>query len=393
MMSMRDFPISSGRRLRVGWFWPLVLLALPNCAFPVGGLPPDIQFDPGSNPGDIIMCDIRVPETVPNCAADLSIQSMSAAAVNLNQGPGPSTALDFSSDALNACQQSPRVVKFQGPYPDGLSVCINCDQQIGSGKPFESADAACKAKCIDLVNQMDPIPADIGPSDFCNAPGNAQVSTNFGAVFGSCAKGACNNPAFVDKRRDPEGVKWTFFSANAGAIDSTLMGSGTAATYAEGAASDPGQAITEGDGWIQFSAGEASVGHAIGVSSGTSDTESSLIDMDFAVLLDNDNFVYISVNKVPQNGGQGGVNLPGQAFATYTPGQLFRIHVFDKHDTTAKISLTSLSAPCVTGLPCKTETTLYTLPATFPAYPLRVDASLKGQASLADVKLMRIRLN
>jgi hypothetical protein len=284
-------------------------------------------------------------------------------------------------------------VTFQGPFPDGLSVCINCGQQIPS--KFPDANAACRAKCVDLVNQMDRIPGDFTADQFCNAPGNANVSTNFSAVFGTCAEGACNNPAFVDKRRDPEGVTWTSFSANAGAVDSTLMGSSAgAATYGEGAASDPGQAIETGDGWIQFSAGEANVGHAIGVSSGATDSDPSLLDMDIAVLLDNDNFVYISVNKVPQNGGQGGVNLPGMAFATYTPGQLFRIHVFDKHDSTASMSLTSLSAPCVSGMPCNTETTLFTLPvnsALFPAYPLRVDASLKGQASLANVQLMRIR--
>ena len=32
---MRDSLKSSVRRLSTGWFWPLVLLALPNCSFEV----------------------------------------------------------------------------------------------------------------------------------------------------------------------------------------------------------------------------------------------------------------------------------------------------------------------------------------------------------------------
>ena len=33
---MRDVLKSTVRRLSVGWFWPLVLLALPNCSFAPG---------------------------------------------------------------------------------------------------------------------------------------------------------------------------------------------------------------------------------------------------------------------------------------------------------------------------------------------------------------------
>ena len=37
---MRDSLKLSLRRVRVGWFWPLLLLALPNCTFEVSGLGP-----------------------------------------------------------------------------------------------------------------------------------------------------------------------------------------------------------------------------------------------------------------------------------------------------------------------------------------------------------------
>ena len=72
---MHELLKRSGRWLSVGWFWPLALLALPNCALPVGGIGPDVQFDPGPEPRtSAIMCDIpQVPTTVPNCASPTDI--------------------------------------------------------------------------------------------------------------------------------------------------------------------------------------------------------------------------------------------------------------------------------------------------------------------------------
>jgi hypothetical protein len=386
--------------LRAGWFWPLVLLALPNCAFQTGGLQAPQAFDPGTNPADAIMCDIRVPVAPgTDCATDqqtFQIQAMSSAAVNLNLGQGNNTALDYSADALNACQNLPRIVTFQGNFPDGKSVCINCNQQIGAGKKFADANAACRAQCVDLVNQMDKIPLDMSADQFCSAPGNAQVSTNFTATFGDCATGACNNPNFHDLRRDPEDVKWTDLTPNASATGSTLTRTLSGDDkYTEGGASDTGQLITNGDGWIQFSVGETNLGHAIGIAKDPGNVSGNFSDFAFAVLLDDDGFLYIGVDGVLVDGIPGnGTNFPGKAFATYTSGQEYRIHAVDQHDGTVMMSVTNLSSQCPSGQMC-TENMVFTLPQnspSFPAYPLRVEGRLKeAGASLVGVQLMRIK--
>ena len=56
---MRSFVKSIGPRARAGWFLPLLLLALPNCALQVGGLTNPDAFDGGPQPeSSAIMCDI-----------------------------------------------------------------------------------------------------------------------------------------------------------------------------------------------------------------------------------------------------------------------------------------------------------------------------------------------
>ena len=59
---MRDFLKSGGRWLGAGWYWPLVLLALPACAFQTGGLGNPYAFEPGTPPlTGAVMCDIPKP--------------------------------------------------------------------------------------------------------------------------------------------------------------------------------------------------------------------------------------------------------------------------------------------------------------------------------------------
>jgi len=70
---MREFLKSTSRRLPAGWFWPVILLALPNCA----GLVGIDDWRPSSgDPGDVpltwaIMCDIpQNPDAVSITCAD-----------------------------------------------------------------------------------------------------------------------------------------------------------------------------------------------------------------------------------------------------------------------------------------------------------------------------------
>jgi hypothetical protein len=395
MVSMRDFLKSGGRWLSVGWFWPLVLLALPNCALPVSGIAgPPPAFDPGPSPHDAIMCDIRVPPPASpdDCATEQDanlLPSMSHAAINLNEGQGQSVVVDFSPDALTACNQLPRKVTFQGPFPDGSSICINCATQIPLVYPDNNA--ACAAKCIDLINQMVVIPADVNVQQFCSTPINAHVSTNFNVP---CFTGACNNPAFGDPRRFPEALKWAFADGTSAQQNTLTRTKATTAgsPYDAGDASDPSQLVTTGDSWVDFSASETNLGHAIGFATGSADGDSSLADIDFAAILDSDGFLYIALKGVLLD-GMTGTGVGGKAFGQYSVTEHFRIHATDHHDGTATMSLGRLTQQCVPGFQCLGEVTVFMQADVdpHPSYPFRVDASFNAQgASLLFVNLMRI---
>ena len=101
-----------------------------------------IQFDPGDPPlSGGIMCDI--PKSVElgangECADETDIASgiaIAHAAVALAEGVSSSILLDFSNSATMACGGAPKARQMQGPFPDGLALCLNCGQQIPADTP------------------------------------------------------------------------------------------------------------------------------------------------------------------------------------------------------------------------------------------------------------------
>jgi hypothetical protein len=392
---MRDFLKSSGRWLSAGWFWPLVLLALPACGLDTSGIPNPNAFDPGT--GDLssaVMCDIPKPnlEGTSNCAdsTDVGIGiSLAKGAVALADGSKNSLALDFSPDALTACNGFPRKVEFFGPFPDGTPVCLNCAQQIPA--KFSGPQAVCIAKCKDLVFMT----ADLSQNQidaFCQA--NARVSTNFTGNI--CFSNACSNggnplPNFSDPRRVAEPVKWTELigtSMSQNTLTRTAPTTGPAvADFNAGGASE--QLITKGDAWIEFEANDNTVSQVLGVRESCDDvtacpdTDPSLSDIGFSIILNSDQHVYV-IESSPsvQNHGP---------FGTYNPHDKFRVHVTDNSDGTATISYSQVTGPCTPGTMC-IETPLYQHVGPNPKYPLRIDASFREQnATVANVTLMRIQ--
>jgi hypothetical protein len=116
---MRDILKSRGRRLRGGWFWSLVLLALPACGLNTSGTGP--AFDPGSEPrSGAIMCDIpKVPEEARSnpCATEAEVNvgiPLAEAAIALRNGKSSTIGLDFSKPCANGM---PRKTLFHGPFP------------------------------------------------------------------------------------------------------------------------------------------------------------------------------------------------------------------------------------------------------------------------------------
>jgi hypothetical protein len=54
---------------------------------------------------------------------------LKSAATALAQSQSNSLALAFSPAAIGACGGSPKKIEFHGPFPDGLTVCLNCATQ------------------------------------------------------------------------------------------------------------------------------------------------------------------------------------------------------------------------------------------------------------------------
>jgi hypothetical protein len=48
------------------------------------------------------------------------------AAVALAEGVSSSILLDFSNSATMACGGAPKAKQMQGPFPDGVALCLNC---------------------------------------------------------------------------------------------------------------------------------------------------------------------------------------------------------------------------------------------------------------------------
>ncbi len=373
---MRDFLKSSGRQLRAGWFWPLVLLALPNCTndfrpFEVR----DPAFEPGPNPTSAVMCDIpKVQDhAIDNCATPMeimSLMSMEHAAVAQAQGePNTTLALDFSADAIAMCG-GPRKVEFLSPFPAGITVCVNCGTQIGGGKKFPDANAVCVAMCIDLTS------LDGGPQAFCQS--NAHVSTNFDKNGNTCYINACTsggNPDgnFHDPRQDQDNVNWQEQNGTGGANGSS--GNNLSRTAGRSGNFDAGgfskQVIQHGEAWVEFQVSDNTKAYAVGFSSSPADHE-TLEDIPFALVLNANGTLSIS---------QGG-NITGN-FGSYSAGDRFRVHVMPdtSEPTKATLSATRLDPtqpPCMgqftNGMTC-VEIPIATASSVSP-YPFQVDASL-----------------
>ena len=383
---MRAFLKSSRRWLTIGWFWPLVLLALPNCASLIGvedwnGGPttPSTSFDPGPGPRtSLIMCDIPLPDQDPCLLPTETGVALENAAVALIDNESSANGLDLSPDVVNnQCNLFPgKTVFYGGKFPDGYPVCLNSIAQI----PVHYADPneVCVAQCKDLIM------LDGGSGAFCQM--NAHVSTNFDPA--NVYLGACNDsgtpllpPDFVDPRRAPVDVAWTDFIKTTPEGTSSLKRPATSepptGEFDAGAVSK--QLIFHGNGWVEFAANETGVSHVLGLShvpcdpdvpDGCNpppiDSDASLL-IDFTINLNADGRYYLL---------EGGNLVTGpdinESYGTYDAHDRFRIQFNDNLDGTAAISYWWID--CSTG-PCIPQKIDHD--GAGAKYPLRVDSSFR----------------
>jgi hypothetical protein len=416
MLSMRRVKESRDRLVFLGWLLPLVLLALPQCAFTSTGLgnepddpppceeqgcpppPPIEEFKPGTDPSDAILCDIPKPlkDTEDGCATqqeadDLNNISLAEAATALVEGNVKSFALDFSDDAKLACDGRPKKIKFFGEFPDGYRVCINCGTQIGNGNEYATMAKACIAKCTDLVNTEGPIPAE-GAAAYCAA--NARLATNHDPDMcypGGCTGGGSSNLSWVDPRKAPEPVIWIDkidtedngtndlerTSATTGGMTIDFnAGAASAQTFANG-----------GDGWVEFAAADGTDKvHVLGLRTSCAnpancqDTDPHIETVGFAIDLNSDGQVYVL-----EPGVTPGTFTVSASHGAYAVGERFRIRVTDNLNGTGSISYHRLVGG-VEQPPFATNT------AFPPFYPLRVDTTFRELgARISDVTIVRIK--
>jgi hypothetical protein len=403
---MRSVLKSSVHRLRVGWFWPLVLLALPNCIF-VHGTSGKGNLNPGPVPQTtLIFCDVELP-LQRHCATDDDKKNsirLAAAAVALNTGQQVWIGLDESPDALARCNGEPEAVPLLGPFPQGNPNCLN-GFFVGDGALYADPQAVCVARCEDMfgpTNAVGVVIPDIPPSpavvSFCTAHSNASTNVpgNPSPGFaGGCSPNGAPNMDFVtpatDLRRNPETVSWTdFIGTSATGNDLTRTAAATG-IFDAGAAS--AQRITRGDAFVEFSASESTLSHVLGLSSvpigclfPCSDGDPSLADINFAISLNVDGNFYVI---------ESGTIVPGpqvnNSWGTYAAGDRFRVTLKDHSDGTADVIYSQLIGPCIPGNACP-DVPFYTHLGGPARFPMRVDTSFREQgATLSNVTLVRIQ--
>ena len=152
------------------------------------------------------------------------------------------------------------------------------------------------------------------------------------------------------------------------------------------------QTITQGDGYVEFTATETNTARVLGLASGTPpphDPADLDADVAFGVRPAAGGFVLISENGrlvLPPNEPDP-IN-PTFHFAPYASGDRLRVEVSDLHDGTAEITYSLIPGMCPAAgcvpIPLRT---------TGPApYPFRVKAALREQgATLTDVRIARIK--
>ena len=383
---MRDFSRWIMKRLKVGWFWTLVVLALPNCTFHAPVV---------SDRTTAVFCDIEQPVFGRSCASATEKAvgiRLAAAAVALNAGQTSVVGLDESPEARARCGGEPEAVRFQGAYPEGYTTCLE--------EPIAPPSEACITQCEHFFGQVQPdgtlIPED-PPSPvvvaFCQQ--RAHPSTNL-PVTGfpdACTSNGILRADFVDPRRTPEPVEWDPASLiRVTATGNTLTRSDPTSPPANNPPLDAGaasiQVITRGDGYVEFSAPNTNLTQVGGLAMflGGPDTEPSLTDLSFAIALNHDGRYYVI---------ESGTIIPGpdvnNSFGLYTAGEHFRVNVQDHSDGTAGITYSRLTGSCAPGSPCP-EVVFFTHTGSTVNYPLRVDASFREQGStLANVMLVRIQ--
>jgi hypothetical protein len=317
---------------------------------------------------------------------------LSAGAEALVVGEKSTVALDFSADALAACNNKPQIVEFENDFPDGTPICVNC---LLAAATASEATGLCIAQCEDLTTEGEPANADVKADCTKRAHLSINATTPTFCFEGACSAVGDFDHTWLSPRRNPEPVTWQNLQnvTPSGADNNTLTKNATGTdAFDAGAASK--ETITTGDGFVEFTATGTST-RIVGLSLGDTDTDSGFMSIDYGLDLFKDGCVYI-FEKGAQVSGPLKLGDPGNpcsvdgAFLTYADGDKFRVSVTDNNDGTATIGYVQVTAACATSLDCPSFADSGT-PAPY-SQQLRVDTSFHDDnAVVENVVIVRIR--
>ena len=326
-----------------------------------------------------VVCNIEKPSGRHCASADEKAAGIRlvAAAEALVSGQTSTIGLDDSPAALARCNGEPEAVLFEGPFPQGTDLCLNCSATLHT-----PPDVECRELCADITAPgQTPAPASV----LADCKQRAHVATN---MTSACFADACSTDAapldtFLDPRIAPEPVDWQNRIGVAVTGNSLVRTAPANNTFDAGAASS--QTITSGDGYVQFTAAEVTTARLCGLSNGAPpDTDPAYTNISFAIDLFKDGHYYVF---------EQGTKIPGpdlnQSFGPYAPGDVFRVRVRDNFDGTAIVSYSRLTGSCTDGQPCPEN--VFHVSAVKAVYPVRVDSSFREQdGTIADAKIVRI---
>ncbi len=383
-MRTRQVPIP--RRLMSGGLWLLVLFALPNCTLDRSGIVSLQNLDRGAFPWQgAVFCQIEKP--LRRCASTLTDEERASAiriaeaAIALVEGRSSTIGIDDSLDAIVRCGPGGEAVLFEGPFPEGLPVCLNCDS-IGPTAPNPSPLAVCQRRCYDFYGVVDgegsygpDIPPHPEVQAFCDSRANVAVNMPDSCLAGVCDGGLRDD--FVDPRRAFEGVGWTDHIGSTSSGDGSDLVRSAPATGAYDAGAVSLQWITRGDAFAEFGVtGDQRIGLTeipAACPSPCADTDPGVGAIGFAIEANADGRIYVYERGVKVEGP----DING-SFGTFSNGERFRIALRDNGDDTATVAYQRVVSTCLPGAPCLT--TVLSTSTGRPRYPFRVDASLKDPA-------------
>jgi hypothetical protein len=322
----------------------------------------------------------------------------------LNDGRTSTIGIDDSPSALDRCAGEPEAVLFEGSFPQGQPVGVNCDATVNT--PYQTAGGICRDYCVDYYGHLTAdrtlIPDDPTLDEIvalCNDWARTATNQPPDACFSNAshADGMARSD-YVDPRQKAEAVVWEDLIGviNGGSEGNDLIRvNSTSTAFDAGAVS--AQWITNGDAFVEFSAAYPGVGHAIGFSlvpigcgdPPCPDTDPTIADIAYAMVLSAGNRIGIVRN---------GTNIPNPdpnsdgTYGPWAPGERFRVRLRRNPGASVSISFSRLIGTCAPGTLCN-EAVFYTDPYIGEgSFRFRVDASLRQFLSmLTDVRLVRIR--